>query len=459
MKNFLLVLFLGVFSNIIVAQKSSIHILRYNDQFQHLRSDSIPKTGSLKLKMIPMGSPKNRLSIGGEIREQVQYFANQNFGDVPPSFEKVSVTQIWHRVMLHANLDLGKNIRIFGQLNHTQRFFNPNPLIEVDQNTLGLHQLSVDVRLAKTLQLRVGRQEMGYGNNRLLTFREGPNNRLAFDAAVLKYQRKKWRIDALVSSPVVQKEGVGDDISMKEWVSGVYATQIIVPQKLHADYFFLNYTGDRVKYNLTSGKEARQSIGTRIFSQNARFNYELEATTQAGTFNKQKIKAYSIAYDLKYRFQEAQKLTIGLAGHYISGDKNPTDQVLNSFNLLFSKPSFGLAAPIGAVNMVNFNPYLTMSPTKKIQLVTGVYFLSRQSSKDGIYSPGMTQTRPARPDQLFLSNEKEIGQQYVLEAAYTFNAHWAFYLDSGYFRAGSFAKASGAGKNIGYLSAKAAYKF
>jgi Alginate export len=242
MRLFFFPLLFAILPSWLGAQKSSIHMLRYHDQWQHLASDSMSKTGMLRFKMIPIGSPKNRLSIGGEVREQVQYFGNQNFGDVPPSFEKVSVTQVWHRFMLHANLDLGKKVRLFGQINQTLRLFNPNPLMEIDQNKAGLHQLSLDVNLAKTTQLRIGRQEMSYGNNRLLTFREGPNNRLAFDAAVLKYQGAKWRIDVLVATPVTQKEGVGDDTSTNDWVSGIYTNQTIVPKKLSADYYLLHST-------------------------------------------------------------------------------------------------------------------------------------------------------------------------------------------------------------------------
>jgi Alginate export len=303
MKNQLLIIvFLG-FSSFIFGQ-NPIHILRYNDNFHRLKSDTVEKKGFDQLKMIPLGSNGVFLSMGGELREQVQHFDNQNFGDVPPVFKSVDATQLWHRAMLHADLELGKKWRVFTQLNQTERFFNPNPAIEIDANRLGLHQAFIEFRPIAPLSFRVGRQELGYGNNRLLTFREGPNNRLAFDAAIVQWKNKTWRIDALVASPVFQSGGVNDDLALKDLVTGVYATHTVVPKKWLMDIYALHFKGDRLRYNLIGGNESRQTLGTRLFSQLSKFNYELEATYQLGSFNQLTINAFSLSYDLKYRLTD-----------------------------------------------------------------------------------------------------------------------------------------------------------
>jgi Alginate export len=455
-KQFITILF-GVISNLVFAQNNPINMLRYNDNFDFLKKDSVVKKGYQKLKMIPL-SNSALLSIGGDVREQVQRFDNQNFGDVPPNSE-VNTTQLWHRIMVHGDLKLGKKARIFTQLNSTFRFFNPNPLIEIDENQLGLHQAFLDLNLTDPLSIRVGRQELSYGNNRILTFREGPNNRLAFDAAVIKWQNSTFRVDVIAATPVFQKPKMGDDETFKEVITGVYATKTIVPKKLMLDFHTLYYKSNRIKYNLVAGDEKRVSMGTRLFSRNPKFNYELEATYQTGRFNALNINAFSIAYDVKYVLESKTKLTLGLAGNYISGDKNKSDNELNSYNLLYSKPSFGLAAPLGASNIVNINPYIQWSPIPKLQLLTGVYFLSRASNQDGIYTPNMIQTRPNRPEFLFTTTNKNIGNQYVFEAAYTLNNQWAFFLDTAYFTAGDFPKATGKGQSIGYYAFKGSFKF
>jgi hypothetical protein len=450
---------LFILKSVVAQQLVGIHILRSNDNFHYLKSDTIQKKGFEKLKMVPLSKNGIYVSFGGEVREQVQHFENINFGDVPPTFPAGSATQLWHRVMLHSDLELGKKMRLFTQMNHTLRLFNPNPLVEIDENQLGLHQAFVEYRPLSQLTLRVGRQELGYGNNRMLTFREGPNNRLAFDAAIAKWKKGTWQVDALVVFPVFQNPKIGDDVAFKDRVMGIYATQTAVPKKAMIDYYVLHFKGNRIKYNLEAGDELRTSIGARLFSRNSKFNYELEATYQTGAFNALNINALAIAYDINYMILPKIKFTFGLAGNYITGDKSPTDNQLNTYNLLFSKPSFGLAAPIGASNIVNFNPYIKISPMPKMQFLAGVYILSRQSEKDGIYSPAMGQTRPTRKEVLFSSPAKEIGNQYAFEAAYFLNRQWSFFIDGAFFPAGELVKATGRGKAITYLSAKTAFKF
>jgi Alginate export len=458
MKNLLTLSISLFFLSVLMAQQPiGINMLRYNDNFTQLAQDSIVRRGYEKLKLMPIGKQSN-LSIGGEIREQVIRAVNQNFGDLPPTFQRTT-TQLWHRVMVHSDLRLGTKMRVFAQLNHTLRLFNPNPLVEIDENQLGLHQAFVEYQVKIPLSIRLGRQELSYGNNRLLTFREGPNNRLAFDAAVVKLQIPDLRIDLLVATPVFQKPAIADDATFQEIITGVYVTKTLVAKKVFLDFHTLYFESDRIKYNLVSAKEKRVSTGARIFSRKTKLNYELEASYQIGGFNGLKINAFALAYDVKYRFLPKSRLTIGLAGNYITGDKNRTDDQLNTYNLLYSKPSFGLAAPIGAANIVNFNPYIQVSPVKKLQLLAGVYLLSRQSNQDGIYSPNMIQTRPNRPDVLFATPSKKIGMQYVFEAGYQINKQWAFYLDTAYFTASTFTKATGKGLPVGFYGFKTSFKF
>lgn len=62
----------------------------------------------------------------------------------------------------------------------------------------------------------------------------------------------------------------------------------------------------------------------------------------------------------------------------MSGHKNKNDHQLNTFNSVFSKPSFGLIAPIGLSNIKNINPYFKINPTQKWNVYAGIYRLWRQ---------------------------------------------------------------------------------
>ena len=438
--------------------QSQISMVRYNDDFSYLKNNKVLKKNIEKLKYIYL-SKRSNISFGGELREQFQYYNNPNFGDVPATFPQTNTMQVLQRAMVHANIELGSQVRLFAQFGSTVRFFNPNPPTpEIDENKLSVHQLFVDYHLKKKWAIRLGRQEISYASHRLFTFREGPNNRLAFDAAVIKYMSKKRKIDFFAMSPVISKTGIFDDRTSKDFIVGIYAINKIVPKKLFVDLYFLNLNTERRKYNFVTGKEIRQSYGFRIFSENPKLNYEFEATYQSGRFNKSSISAFGISSDLNFKIVSKSSLIAGIGSNYMSGDKNKNDNQLNTYNLLFSKPQYGLTAPIGATNLVNINPYIKISPSKKTIVFVSSYFMWRQSNQDGTYSPTAVETRPDQ-EILFTTTKMSIGTLLALETGYAVNKNVAFAFDGSYFFAGDYVKATGKGKDITYLSFKGTYKF
>ncbi len=142
----------------------------------------------------------------------------------------------------------------------------------------------------------------------------------------------------------------------------------------------------------------------------------------------------------------------------MSGDKNKDDNQLNTYNLLFSKPQYGLTAPIGATNLVNINPYSKFNPTKKSNIYASSYFMWRQSNQDGTYSPAAVEVRPGQ-EMFFSTKKKELGTLLALESVYAINQSFSFALDASYFFAGGYVKATGNGKDITYLAFKGTYKF
>lgn len=217
-------------------------------------------------------SKKVNISVGGGLREQLQYYHHINFGDLPPGY-KVNTGQLWHRLMAHTNIELGKRTRMFTQISSTYRFINPNPLTqEIDQNKLSLHQVFVDHKFNQNWMVRFGRQEMSYGSYRLITLREGPNTILSFDAAVFKYKGKNINADVFAISPVISKKGVFDDQSFKDLAAGVYANSIAT-KSVSVDYYFLHFHSNRRQYNFVAGTESREIFGFRLFSKNKKMNY------------------------------------------------------------------------------------------------------------------------------------------------------------------------------------------
>lgn len=436
--------------------QNQISLMRYEDDFSLVKKDSVKK-GFHQLKYIPLGK-NNSISFGGELREQFQLYNNINFGDVPPNYSDTNSHQLWHRFMVHSNIELGNHFRFFIQLNSTLRFLNDNPIVpEIDENQLSLHQAFAEFKLTRW-NFRLGRQELYYGNHRLITVREGPNTRQAFDGLVVKHKFKNGVIDFFAVSKVVSKQYVFDDESMHDGLYGIYGTQYFSNHKLGLDYYLVDFQSKARKYNYQSGFEDRQTGGIRLFSNLKTINFELEGGYQTGKFNDLTIDAYSALADINVTVLPSKKGVIGFAASVASGDQDPTDKKLNTYNLLYAKPAYGLAVPIGATNIISFCPYIKINPIQKLNVLAQVFFMARNSTQDGTYSPGMIENRP-KPRALFATDKKTLGQFYVLETNYQQTKNVSFAFDASYFDAGSYPKATGKGNDVTYFSFKSTFKF
>lgn len=433
-----------------------INLVRYDDDFTSLKNDRFKK-GLDNLKYLQLF--KNfYISVGGELREQLQYYNNINFGDIPPTYADTEVTQLWHRLMVHTNIELGRHFRVFIQLSNTARFFNDNPIIpEIEENQLSLHQAFAELKLTNW-NFRLGFQEMYFGNHRVITVREGPNTRQSFDGLTVKRKFKNGSIDFFAVSKVIARQYAFDDDSMHDGLLGIYGSQYYLNHKFGLDYYLINFQSRDRKYNYQSGFENRRTCGIRLFSNLKSVNFEFEGAYQTGKFNGLTIEAYNVLADINVMALPAKKGIIGIAANLASGDRDGTDKKLNTYNLLYAKPAYGLAAPIGATNMFSLYPYIKINPIQKLNILAQAFFLARQSNQDGTYSPGMVQNRPT-PNVLFGANKKNLGQYYVLETNYQQDKNLSFSLDASYFKAGSYPETTGKGDDILYLSFKSTFKF
>ncbi|AZA92926.1 Uncharacterised protein [Chryseobacterium nakagawai] len=455
-KHIIITLLISLFAISKAPAQNKISLVRYNDDFTSLKNDTIKKKLD-NLKYIKLDN-NYFISFGGELREQFQYYDNINFGDVPPTYSNTDVTQLWHRLMLHTDIELGKNFRFFMQLNNTSRFFNNNPVVpEIEENQLSLHQAFAELKLTNW-NFRLGFQEIYFGNHRVITVREGPNTRQSFDGLTVKRKFPNGSLDLFAVSKVISKKYVFDDESMHDGLLGIYGTQYLSNKKIGLDYYVINFQSRDRMYNYQSGFENRNTCGIRLFSNFKNANFEFEGAYQTGKFNDLKIEAYNILTDVNVNVFPSKKGIIGFAANLASGDEDNTDNKLNTYNLLYAKPAYGLAAPIGATNMFSVYPYIKINPVQKLNILAEAFFLARNSNQDGTYSPGMIQNRP-RVNSLFSSKKKTMGQYYVLETNYQQNSNLSFALDASYFKAGSYPKTTGVGDDILYLSFKTTLKW
>lgn len=461
------VLFLLLFSLSIplaFGQPGPIKFQRYDDDFSHLQADSTVKKGLDKLKYIPLSRKVTglSLSVGGEIREWYEFRKNVNFGDLPPGMVPDPDGALLHRAMIHADLWAGTQARLFVQFNNTLKIGSPNdPIEEIEQDGLGLHQAFMEFHFSamppgKQLFLRAGRQEYSFGNELMISSREGPNNRQNWEGASLIYRNGPQTLTFFGATPLILQPKVFDNEHIPEYMWGVYASNPnLKPGGM--DLYYMGFHSSRRLFNFVPGTQTRHTGGVRFWELQKPLTYDVEGMYQLGKFEDLDIQAFNLSAEVKYTFPGKLKPVIGLAGVYISGDRDSTDGQLNTFDPMYPKPTFGLAAPLGPANITNIRPIIGLKPISGLGIYGSVYFMGRQSNQDGTYTPGMQQVRPF--SFLGSSTEKFIGRQYALDIFYFPNPHWGFISFISLVEPGKYVQETGAGQTTFFSSLSASYKF
>lgn len=431
--------------------------LRYEEDYSYLKNDSSNNWYG-KTKFNALSKNNNTwFSIGGDIRYQYQWFKNENWGESPTDNDGFILT----RYLVHADFHAGRYFRTFVQLQSSLANGKAEPSSPVDENQLDLHQAFADVVLpfqhSQTLTLRLGRQELLYGSQRLVAVREGPNNRQSFDAARLIYTNHSWKGDVFFSRFVQSKPQLFDDGFNKNtrfW--GAYGVKNQVPLLNNVDVYYFGLWKKTAKFDDGAGRELRHSIGSRIWLGKKFWRYDVEGLYQFGDFAGKNIDAWTFSVNTGYKFSNTRlKPEIGIKTELISGDATYGDNKLQTFNPLFPRGGyFGLVSLIGPANLVDIHPSFSLELSKRLFLCTDYDIFSRYSRHDGIYGPNVVMIYSGKN-----SNKKSIGQQCSAYLEYTPNNFLYFRGEFTWFKAGAFLKEVGPGKDILFTATTVQLKF
>ncbi|QNA45921.1 alginate export family protein [Lacibacter sediminis] len=440
---------------LLLCQQVPLRNLRYDEDYSVLKTDTV-RGWYNSVKFIPLSSSRNSfLSFGGEYRYQLQYFKNENWGDIP----KEEYMAVYNRLLIHSDLHIGKHFRLFGQLVSTSTSGRVEPARSVDENWLDVHQVFLDVNLLNRqkdkLVIRAGRQELLYGSQRLISVREGPNNRLSFDALKLFYKRHNFEADAFYSKPVRVCVNVFDDpVNQNEQLWSSYLVFKDVPLIQHVDVYYIGYQNTKKSYNNIAATETRHSVGTRLWKWTGAFRYDVETLYQFGMMGDVVINAYTVSANLQYHFRKLKlKPVAGLKTELISGDVLAGDNRINTFNPLFPRGAyFGLVALIGPVNLIDIHPSIEIELCKGLLFIADYDLFWRYSQADGIYGPNAELIYPA-------GSGKYIGDQLGLSFDIVPSQHVSISPEFTFFRAGKYLKDVSPGKNIIFSAITLQFKY
>ncbi|WP_240348428.1 alginate export family protein [Longitalea arenae] len=401
-------------------------------------------------------SANSYISYGGDLRYQYFYIQNEGWGEESEDNDGY----ILSRWLLHADLHASRHLRTFIQL-QSSLANSRQAASAVDDNPLEVHQAFIDYQVnpggKNYMIFRAGRQELLYGSQRLVSVREGPNNRQSFDGLRSIFHSGNFKADLFYSHYVAARKDIFDDGFNKDtrfW--GVYWVQSNVPVLKNIDLYYLGLHKKTASFDAGSGKELRHSIGARVWNGKGATGYDLETVYQFGKFSGRSISAWTASMNISHRFNSIKwKPEAGLKMELISGDKHAADSSLQTFNPLFPRGAyFGLAALIGPYNLFDVHPSLSLQLLRRLNFEIDCDVLWRYSEGDGLYAVNGTLLYSGK--QLA---EKYIGKQLAAALVYNANAYFFVQAEFTWFDAGAYLQKAGTGNDILFAGVTAQLKF
>ena len=434
-------------------ERPAFHHLRYEESIAAYQA--VEKTAPLdEIKYLPIGD-HSVASFGGQVRGRWEVWNNFNFA--PENDDDFGLL----RIRLHGDLHVGDHVRVFIEgksATATDRDL-PGGRRTLDVDELDLQNAFADWKAgvgAWDTTLRLGRQELSYGAQRLVSPLDWSNTRRTWDGARVILQNEAWRVDTFATRPVeIEKYELNEADNDQEFY-GIYAVHAIPEIKLSVDVYLLRLDRDTVP----DGGEERSTAGLRLNGTCplTGVEYDAEGGWQFGDSGTRDIKAWFAAIEAGYTLRDVTGQPRAYLGYDIaSGDDDPTDGDNGTFNQLFplGHAFLGYIDVLGRQNVIDFSQGVSCWPVEKILQVRADHHLFHRTERaDAVYNVGGGVLREADA-----GTSSEIGSEIDLTITYKLDRNTQLAGGYSHFFAGKFIEQSGPSDDIDFLFASVQVTF
>ena len=274
------------------------------------------------------------------------------------------------RLRLHSHLSAyvqGQDVWLFG----AERDKVPHSL------GANLYQAYLDWRPggSERWDLRAGRQELAYGEERLVGAFGWDNVGRSFDAARLRYRRGAWSSDFLAGRLVEVRRNGAPHRAGNQDLYGVYLTR--APKEApHRTEFYSFFLRDGLRTGGEQPLEPAQAVRIltvglrRVHQPKAGWRYSVEHAWQFGEREPDSHRAAMLIASGGYAWGGRWQPRLGFEYDFATGDNNPSDGNSREFNNLFptNHAYYGYADLTGLRNLHDFRFTAATRPHPKVTL-------------------------------------------------------------------------------------------
>jgi len=293
-----------------------------------------------------------------------------------------------HRLRLDAALEPHRQVRLFFQVQDSQApGLGAKPAPGSVVNTLDVRQAYLELGPSggNGWNLRLGRQDLIFGEERLVGAAGWGNVGRSFDAARLTYRRQGVRLDWFASAVVVPLNGSFDKPRLANGFYGFYSSFDRLLKDSVVEPYLLwrtNSSGDLDVY----------TAGTRAVGKLHRgFDLGVEMAVQTGHSARDGVRAWAghwvLGYTLPVKKRPPRLL---LEYNYATGDAEPADGRRATFDQLYptNHAKYGTADRIGWRNIHDWMLGLDWRLSAKWRFTPAFHRFWLASRRDALYTEG-----------------------------------------------------------------------
>lgn len=403
-----------------------------------------------------------RWDLGGQVRvrlEHKEYFAGPGTVDFSRA-GNADNSYLMLREKVHIGYQPCSWLNVFTEARDSSTHNddrNPNP--EADRFDLHQGYLVLGQAQEFPVTLKAGRQELNYGDERLVGSFDWNNLGRVFDAAKLRFENDHFWVDAFTGRVVLVDANNFNVANDYDWFSGLYAsTKTLCPKQETQLYFLARNTAQgsptaTTGLPQTGGPGARDiyTIGLRVKSLPAAlggWDYDAELAGQFGRFVSAGVsldhEAFAAHAAGGYTWQDVTwSPRLGLEYNYASGDRNPADGKHETFENLFptNHKFYGYMDFVSWQNIHNARVGTSIKPLKALSVTLDYHAFWLVDDRDSFYQVSGA-SRLGGGYGLNSAAGKYVGSEIDLIATYALKKYAVLQGGYGHFFTGQYVNAS-----------------
>jgi hypothetical protein len=328
------------------------------------------------------------LKVRGEFRERVEGFQNLGFTEGRDDGYALSRVRLNVAVTPNKHFSFQANVhdaRVGGK--------TVGPTTAPFRGPFDLRTAFADVGSSTApVAARIGRQELAFGEQRLLGHLAWVNTGRAFDAARVTLRAKAFQLDVFGASIVRSLPDGFDKSGNGNRLVGAYATTgTLIPKGTFEPYVILRHDENLRSELGPFGSLEQTTIGARTAGRlPAGLDYGVEMAMQRGSLADDSISAWAGHWQIRESLPGKGAVKLTSEYNFASGDTNATDGTRATFDQLYptGHDKLGLADQVGWRNIHHLREGFEFSPVKATPISVNYHSWWLAEKTDGLYNAG-----------------------------------------------------------------------